>query len=180
MKGGVSVVQLRGKDSDDRTLLRFGERLRHLTDQHGVSLVVNDRPDLALLLEADGVHLGQSDLPPAEVRRLVGSSLQIGLSTHSLAEALAACEAPVDYLAFGPVFPTRSKSDPSPITGLRTLAEVAQKVNKPVVAIGGISSANSHQIRRAGAVGVAVIEALVQAPDPAEEARAILERQSAR
>lgn len=172
--GGVSVVQLRGKGTDDRTLLRFGQRLRHLTDQHQVSLVVNDRPDLALLLEADGVHLGQTDLPPEEVRRLVGSSLRIGVSTHSLEEALAACEAPIDYLAFGPVFPTKSKSDAAPIAGLRTLTEVTKRVTKPVVAIGGISSVNSHQVRRAGAVGVAVIEALALAPDPTVEARALL------
>ncbi|MHB1842359.1 MAG: thiamine phosphate synthase [Sulfobacillus sp.] len=174
ISGGVSVVQLRAKGTHDRTLLAVGQKLRELTDHQGVSLVVNDRPDLALLLEADGVHLGQSDLPAREVRRLVGSSLLIGLSTHSLSEAIEACEQPVDYLAFGPVFSTRSKQAVAPTTGLRTLAEVTKRATKPVVAIGGISSANSARIREAGAVGLAVIEALALARDPAKEAQALL------
>lgn len=174
IRGGVSVVQLRAKGTDDRAALAVGQELRQLTDHTGVSFVVNDRPDLALLLEADGVHLGQTDLPVREVRRLVGSSLCIGLSTHSLAEAIAACDEPVDYLAFGPVFPTRSKQVVAATTGLHTLAEVTKKITKPVVAIGGISSAHTERIRQAGAVGVAVIEALALAQDPAKEAQALL------
>lgn len=174
IEGGVTVVQLRAKDADDRTALDLGRRLRQLTDRLDVSLVVNDRPDLALLLEADGIHLGQTDLPASEVRRLVGPTVTIGLSSHTLAEAVAACAQPIDYVAFGPIFPTRSKEAPAAATGLGALAEVVRQATVPVVAIGGISPAQIEGIRRTGVSGVAVIGALADAPDPTKEASALL------
>jgi thiamine-phosphate pyrophosphorylase len=165
--GGVTVVQLREKERDDRTSLAVGRELRALTRRLGVAFVVNDRPDLALVLEADGVHVGQKDLPPQAVRQVVPRSFVVGLSTTSLAEALAADADPaVDYIGFGPIYPTTSKADANPVTGLEALAEVVQAVRKPVVAIGGISPANKAEVFAAGARGVAVIAALLEATDP--------------
>ena len=172
--GGASVLQLRSKGLTDGRRLELARRLRLLTRDHGVQFWVNDRADLALLSEADGLHLGQDDLPPREARRLVGPELKLGLSTHSLAQARAALEEPVDLLGFGPVFTTRSKAHPDPEVGPSGLAQVLRVIPRPVVAIGGINSDNAGAVARLAPAYVAVISAVCGAPDPEAAARELV------
>jgi thiamine-phosphate pyrophosphorylase len=168
-------VQLRAKHASDREVLRIGERVRDLTRRAGVLFVVNDRFDLALLLGADAVHVGQQDLPPARVRAAAGAALAIGRSTHDDAELARALGEPVDYVAFGPVFETTSKDTGHAAQGLARLAAAATRVApRPLVAIGGIDAANAAQVRAAGARGVAVLSAVAGAADPAAAVRGLV------
>lgn len=181
--GGVTVVQLRDKERDDRTRFEVGRELRALCRQLGVAFLVNDRVDLALALKADGVHLGQGDLPVEVALQLIPKAMVVGLSTHRLAEVEAARQALYrpDYLAFGPIFATRSKADAEPATGVALLAEAVRAADPlPVVAIGGIDRANKDQVFAAGAAGVAVISALLTAEEVEEAARALLPTGTAR
>jgi thiamine-phosphate diphosphorylase len=130
-----------------------------------VLFVVNDRVDLALALEADGVHVGVTDLPVAETRRLVGDQLVVGFSPETLEQALEAEAAGADYLGVGPVYPTVTKPDAGPAVGLEHVQRIAAAVRIPVVGIGGITAENAGAVIRAGAVGVAVISAVVGADD---------------
>jgi len=172
--GGAHVVQLRTKHATDRQTLEWAEAIRALTRTAGVRFVVNDRFDLALAAEADGVHLGQGDLPPDRIPRHLRARLAIGRSTHSLAEARATCAEDVDYVAFGPVFGTTSKDSEYDARGTALLREVVAAVApRPVVAIGGLNADNVPDARAAGARGVAVISAVVAAPDPVSAARAL-------
>lgn len=127
-----------------------------LCREAGATLIIDDRADVALLLDA-GVHVGQDDLAPADARRLLGAGRMIGFSTHNLAQLAAAAGEPVDYLAFGPVFPTSSKANPDPVVGLDGLAQARAAVRAPLVAIGGVTRANARQVFEAGADAVAVI-----------------------
>jgi thiamine-phosphate diphosphorylase len=165
--GGAAVVQLRAKHAPDREALAHARALREITRAAGVCFVVNDRFDLALACEADGVHLGQTDLPPAALPRAARARLAIGRSTHTLDEARAARREPVDYVAYGPVYGTQSKQSEYDARGLETLAEVAAIVApKPLVAIGGITREGLGPVLDAGATGAAVISAVIGAPDP--------------
>ena len=173
--GGASVVQLRAKRSGDRAALAFAREIRALTRRQGVLFFVNDRFDLALAAEADGVHLGQDDLPPASLPASARARLRIGRSTHSLEEAQAAQREPIDYAAFGPVFETTSKEAPGAARGLAQLAEVARAVAPlPLVAIGGIDAARIPELCAAGAAGVAVLSAVAGAEDPEAATRALV------
>ncbi len=171
--GGASVLQLRAKGRSARQTLEWLEELVPLAAGAGVPLFVNDRADLAAVAGAPGVHVGQDDLPLTEVRRLF-PELRVGVSTHSLEQLEAALAERPDYVAFGPVFPTRSKAQLDPLVGLELLASAATLATAaavPLVAIGGIDSRNAHQVRATGAVP-AVIAALlpelaVDAPEPA-------------
>jgi thiamine-phosphate pyrophosphorylase len=166
--GGAAVVQLRAKRATDRQALAWGEAIREATRRAGARFVVNDRFDLALALEADGVHLGQQDLPPARVRAAAGAKLALGRSTHDEAELARACAEPIDYVAFGPVFGTTSKETPHAARGLDALAAaVARVAPRPLVAIGGIDAAQVGAVLAAGARGVAVLSAVAGANDPA-------------
>ena len=141
-----------------------------------VAFFVNDRFDLALAADADGVHLGQDDIPPSRIPLAARSRLLIGRSTHSLEQALEACEDAVDYIAFGPIFATGSKDSPYDPRGIEQLAEVVRAVQpKPVIAIGGIDLGNVARVTEAGAAGVAVISAIAEAADPCGAARALAE-----
>jgi thiamine-phosphate pyrophosphorylase len=172
--GGAATVQLRAKHATDREVLAWGERIREATRRAGVRFVVNDRFDLALLVEADAVHLGQGDLPPARVRAAAGAKLAIGRSTHDEAELSRALGEPVDYLAFGPVFGTGSKDTGFTAQGLAKLAAAAARAApRPLVAIGGIDPGNVAEVRAAGACGAAVISAVAAAADPAAAVRAL-------
>lgn len=176
LSGGAVALQLRAKGRpgsyDPLVLLDLALALRRLARAHGVPFFVNDDLDLALASDADGVHLGQGDLPPEHARsRLLGSQ-RIGLSTHNLAQAQAALSRPVDYLGFGPVFPTRTKENPDPVQGLTSLAEVCKQVPLPVVAVGGLTVASAETVARVGAQAGAAIGAILGAPDPGAEARA--------
>ncbi len=165
--GGAAVVQLRAKHATDRQALAFGEAIRASTRRAGVRFVVNDRFDLALALEADGVHLGQTDLAPDEVRRLAGETLALGRSTHEPEEWRRAAAEPVGYVAFGPVFGTASKQTRYGPRGLPALAEAARAVAPlPLVAIGGIDAVRIAAVLAAGARGVAVLSAVAGASDP--------------
>jgi thiamine-phosphate pyrophosphorylase len=167
--GGAVALQLRAKSLesalDPLVLLDLAVALRRLARSSGVPFFVNDDLDLALATEADGVHLGQDDLTPEVARTRLVSSQRIGLSTHNLAQAQAALTRPVDYLGFGPVFPTRTKAHPDPVQGLPALAEVCRQVPLPVVAIGGLTPATAGDIARAGAHAGAAIGSILGAPD---------------
>jgi thiamine-phosphate pyrophosphorylase len=154
-----SWLQLRAKNADDRTWLEVARALRTRCGEAGVPFVVNDRPDIATIVGADALHLGQDDLPIDEARRIVGN-LPIGCSTHDLAQARAAEADGADLIAFGPVFDTRSKANPDPTVGLERLREVCATVSRPVIAIGGITPENAPDVRAAGADYLAAISAL--------------------
>ncbi len=174
LSGGASVLQLRSKGLPDAQRLALARRLRLLTRDHGVPFWVNDRADLALLSEADGLHLGQDDLPPREARRLVGPDMKLGLSTHSLAQAQAARAEPVELLGFGPLFATRSKAHPDPEVGPSGLAQVLRVIPSPVVAIGGINHGNIAAVASLSPAYVAVISAVCSARDPEGAARELV------
>lgn len=164
--GGAAVVQLRAKLSTDREALAWASEIRRATREAGALFVMNDRFDLALACEADGVHLGQEDLPPGRLPASARERLLVGRSTHTLDQALAACEEPIDYVAFGPVFGTRSKTSPWSRRGIDALVEVVQRVApRPVVAIGGIDAGNAASVVAAGVAGFAVISAVAGATD---------------
>lgn len=174
IEGGVTVVQLREKDLGTRDFLGRAMALRHLTSELGVPLIINDRVDIALACEADGVHLGQEDMDCATARRIAGAEMLIGVSVNTPAEAMEAERAGADYLGAGPVFATPTKTDTSPPTGLSGIGAIRRAVRLPLVAIGGISSANAGEIIRRGADGVAVVSAIVASSAPGLSAREIL------
>ena len=172
IRGGADVVQLRGKDLSSAELYLEALALRRLTRSLGVPLIINDRVDIALAVDADGVHLGQDDLPVAAARRLLGPDKIIGLSTHSLEQVRAACAQDIDYLSIGPIFPTRTKLIEGPL-GLDLVREARTFVRVPIVAIGGISEKNIAEVRRAGADIAAVVSAVVGAADVEAGARTL-------
>jgi thiamine-phosphate pyrophosphorylase len=167
IEGGASLIQLRDKISPPHEFYREAAAALKVARDHGARLIINDRVDIALALKADGVHLGQTDVPVAAARHLLGKEAIIGFSTHNAEQAKLAITLPVDYLAFGPIFPTSSKNNPDPITGLAAMKEIVTiKGSLPLVAIGGIKRENVLEILKAGADAVAVIAELLA--DPAE------------
>jgi thiamine-phosphate pyrophosphorylase len=171
-RAGARIVQLRAKGVSDRVLFALAQEGVGAAREAGVLFVVNDRPDVALMLGADGVHLGQDDLPPAEARRLLGADAIVGWSTHSLEQLDHAAGEPVDYVAFGPVFPTATKPDAEPVVGLAGLRAARARTVRPLVAIGGLTLQNARDAAAAGADGLAVISALMSAPELCAAARA--------
>jgi thiamine-phosphate pyrophosphorylase len=167
MDGGARLLQVRAKDVPDAVLLDAVRRTLAVARARGAAVVVNDRADVALAAGADGVHVGQDDLPPAECRRLLGASALVGFSTHRLEEVKAAAREPVDYVAFGPVFATTTKVDAQPVVGLEGLREARRHTPHPLVAIGGITRENAAAAVSAGADGVAAIAALLGEDDVA-------------
>lgn len=165
LAGGARLLQLRLKDAATSRLLDVALRVRELTAGRGATFVVNDRADVALAADADGVHLGQDDLPVATARALVGDRI-VGFSTHSETQLAEAAPFPADYLALGPLFVTTSKDKAAPVIGCERLRAVRPTVAKPLVAIGGITATTAPAVLAAGADAVAVIAAIVRAPDP--------------
>ncbi|QLK24701.1 thiamine phosphate synthase [Natrinema zhouii] len=167
--GGVDAVQLREKETSARSRYELGLELRELTAEAGVDLIVNDRVDIARAIDADGVHVGQSDLPVAVARELLGSDAIIGCSTSTVAEAREAEAEGADYLGVGAVYETSSKDVDEGTDGIgpERIAAIADAVSIPIVGIGGITADNARPIVEAGAAGVAVISAITAAPDPA-------------
>lgn len=159
LNAGCAIVQLRAKRLDDLAFLKIAKRVRSACGHANVPFVVNDRADIARLVEADGLHLGQDDLSIEDARKVVGD-MQIGMSTHNLEQAARADRQGADLIAFGPVYPTRSKENPDPVVGLESLAEICSKVSRPVVAIGGITPENAAKTLEAGPQYLAVISAL--------------------
>lgn len=170
LQGDVSCVQLREKALDTRAFVERARALKALLAPRGVPLIINDRVDVALACGADGVHVGQSDMPPQDVRRLMPHAL-LGLSVESLAQLPAAERAPVDYYGVSPVFATGSKADAAPALGLEGLRAIRARTARTLVAIGGIHAGNAAAVMAAGADGVAVVSAVCAAPDPAAAAR---------
>lgn len=172
LRGGATLIQLRDKSSDVRRFLSCARELRRITRDRA-RLIINDRVDIALACEADGVHLGQDDLSPGAARKIFDSTgrkdLLIGFSTHNLTQIREANSAPIDYLAVGPVFATASKANPDPVIGLEGVRAARQQTRLPLVAIGGITRNNCRQVREAGADAVAVISDLLQSPAKAVE-----------
>jgi thiamine-phosphate pyrophosphorylase len=165
LDGGATVIQLRDKTASTRTLVEEGLALRALTRERGALLIVNDRVDVALAVEADGAHVGQDDLPVTVARRLLGPERILGVSAASIGEAEEAVAGGADYLGVGPIFPSLGKPDAGPATGVALLTELARRYTLPLVAIGGITAENAAETLRAGACGVAVITAIVAADD---------------
>jgi thiamine-phosphate diphosphorylase len=173
LSGGATAVQLRCKTATARDILEIGAEMRPLAARHSAALLINDRPDLALALDADGVHVGPEDLPPEEARRLLRPPKLLGVSAGSVQEALQAQEAGADYLGVGPVFPTATKSDAGDPIGLDALAEIAAAVRLPVVGIGGVNEENTPLVIEAGALGIAVVSAILGSTDPERAARSL-------
>jgi thiamine-phosphate pyrophosphorylase len=170
--GGCDLLQLRDHDASDDELLAAGERFRDACDAHGALFVVNDRPELALQLGADGVHVGQDDLPVDAVRRLVGPELFIGLSTHSPEQLDAALASGADYLSVGPIWETPTKAG-RPAAGLDYVRYAAAHATKPWFAIGGIDAGNLGEVVAAGARRAVVVRAIRDADDPRGVASAL-------
>ncbi len=172
LEGGAAVLQLRCKSGGDAVMLGLAHELKRRCARAGVPFVVNDRADVARLVDADGLHLGQEDLSLEAARRVVGS-MPVGRSTHSLTQALQAARQGHAMIGFGPVFPTATKADPAPVVGLDRLAEVVRSVAIPVVAIGGITLERVPEVGVTGAPLVAVISAVIGADDVRGAARAL-------
>jgi thiamine-phosphate pyrophosphorylase len=167
LRGGARAFQLREKDLAPRHLLTLAQELRQLTQAYGARLLINDRIDVALAVNADGVHLTTTSLPVLVARQLLGSDRLLGVSTHNLAEARAAAEGGADFVVFGPVFFTPSKVSYGQPIGLDALRAVCAAVALPILAIGGVKKANLDQVVATGADGIAVISAVIAADDPA-------------
>ena len=164
-EGGATLIQLREKNLAPAEFQRQAAEALLEARKRGIRIIINDRVDLALALKADGVHLGQDDLPPEAARAILGGQKIIGFSTHSLEQAQNAAKLPIDYLAIGPIFPTSSKTRPDPVVGLATLAQVRNVIgDTPLVAIGGITAENADEVLAAGADSVAIIKALLADP----------------
>ncbi|MDE2889401.1 MAG: thiamine phosphate synthase [Gemmatimonadota bacterium] len=164
--GGAGAVQYRQKSGHTRDMIETARAMREICARSGVSLIVNDRVDVALAAEADGVHLGQDDFPVVLARNLLGAGRIIGVSAGNPDEARKGIADGADYVGFGPIFPTGSKSDAGEAKGLEKLADFARAVRAPVIAIGGIGAENAAGVMRSGAHGIAVISAVCCQADP--------------
>ncbi|MGH9572728.1 MAG: thiamine phosphate synthase [Candidatus Acidiferrales bacterium] len=171
---GVTLMQLRDKRGTAGRVFGASKELAAALCPAGVKFIVNDRPDIAAIAGASGVHVGQDDLPPADARKVVGSGCWVGVSTHNLAQFREANATSADYIAVGPLFPTASKENPDPVVGLELLREVRKLTTTPLVAIGGITLERAGDVFRAGADSVAVIRDLICADNPAQRAREYL------
>ena len=175
VSGGATIVQLRGKKWTSRAFLDLGEKAVRLLRPQRIPLIINDRVDIALACGADGVHLGQDDMPLPYARAILGKKRIIGISASTVDEAETAEKGGADYIGVGAVYRTFSKKDTGPLLGLEGLSKIRQRVKLPILAIGGISAANAAEVISAGADGVAVISAIAAAKDPQKAAAGIVE-----
>ena len=173
LKGGVKTVQLREKGLATHELYSIACELRKITSDFKVNFIVNDRVDIALAVEADGVHLGWQSLPFGIVRKLLGFEKLIGVSTHNRQEALQAQEYGADYITFGPIFDTPSKAGLLKSTGVEAIQKLKKEINIPIVALGGINENNAEAVLDGGADGIAVISSIMQADNPEDAARCL-------
>jgi thiamine-phosphate pyrophosphorylase len=177
--GGADTIQFRQKKGPIRHKLVEAQRVAKICHETGTTLIIDDHIDICLSVQADGVHVGQEDFPVSAARRAVGDDLIIGATATTLAQAVRAWEDGADYIGFGPVFPTRSKEKLASIKGTEALAAVCSKVEIPVIAIAGITLERIEQVMKAGAYGIAVLNAVTGSPNPAAaaaELRAELEK----
>jgi len=178
-EGGARYIQLRGKGLTSRELLRAARIIRGVTLGKGITFIVDDRVDVALLTDADGVHLGEDDLPVEEARRLLGGDKIIGLSTHNLKEGLEAIGLDVDYISLGPIFPTRTKPDAQTPIGLEDLKGIREEISNlsplPIVAIGGINEEDLPSVISTGVDAVAMISDILTAKDIKGKVKRVIE-----
>ena len=168
--GGATFIQLREKYASPKKFYEQAKEALKIARKHNVKIIINDRVDIALALGADGVHLGQDDLPPEFARKILGKKAIIGFSTHNLQQAADAVKLPVDYLAIGPVFATKTKENPDKIVGIEGVKNMREIIkNFPLVAIGGITGENFREVLNAGTDSVAVISDLLFQPDKITE-----------
>ena len=164
--GGTTVVQLREKDCSTREFIEQALPIKEFLKDHGVPLIINDRVDVAQAVKADGVHLGQTDMPLEVAKKILGDSMTIGISAESLQDAIEAEKGGADYLGVSPIYVTPTKTDTAPPLGLEGLQEIRKAVRLPLVGIGGLNRDNAAEVIRNGADGVAVVSAIVAADDP--------------
>jgi thiamine-phosphate pyrophosphorylase len=173
VSAGVRLIQYRNKSGNTTAMLKTARELRERVSRasapHGLKLIMNDRADLCLAAEFDGVHVGQDDLPPESVRKIIGANRWLGVSTHNPEQVKEADRTSVDYIAVGPVFGTTSKANPDPMIGLDGVRRARELTNKPLVAIGGITRQNCLSVIEAGADSVAVISDLIREPGKSAE-----------
>ncbi|HEX7406441.1 MAG TPA: thiamine phosphate synthase [Candidatus Binatia bacterium] len=176
LDAGVRLLQLRVKDQSTGRFVEIARAVKAAADGAQAQLIINDRADIAKLIDAAGVHLGQEDLPVAAAREILGPTRIIGFSTHNVAQAEAASrEGIADYIGFGPIYPTTSKQRPDPVQGLDHLRQIRSRVTLPIVAIGGITAKTMPEVLSAGADAVAMISEIVRADDVSTKVRALLE-----
>ena len=173
--GGCSVIQLREKECSTREFFQTAKGIKSITEKYNIPLIINDRTDIALAVGAEGVHLGQEDLPVTEARRILGKDKIIGASAHNLEEALKAWKDGADYLGVGAIFGTKTKEN-AVITSIDTLREICRQVPVPVVAIGGVGRENIEKLRHTGIGGVCVVSAIMASERPKEAAAELLMR----
>ena len=176
LDGGVDAVQLREKDLCGKDLFLLAEAARNLTSRYGARLFVNDRIDVALAVEADGVQLGNATIPIAAARQMIGAERMIGVSVHALPEAQDARQAGADFIVFGPTYFTPSKASYGPPQGLAPLQKIVEKISLPVYAIGGVKLSNIDELKLTGMRGIALISAIISSKDPKDSAKKFLER----
>lgn len=175
LDGGADCIQLREKEMPDGKLLLLAGQIAQLCHEAGALFIMNDRPDLAVLADADGLHLGQGDLPPDQARKVLRPGMIVGQSSHNIDEAKAVLAGDTDYIALGSIFPSSTKPQ-VPQSGLAILEQVRKLTARPIIAIGGINSENAHQAIAAGASGVAVCQGVIAGPNPQQAARDIKEK----
>jgi thiamine-phosphate pyrophosphorylase len=172
--GGADTVQFRQKTGSTRKMIEIASYMKEMCAEAGVTFIVNDRIDIAIAVEADGVHLGQDDFPALLARKLLGHDKIIGGSASTIAEARKCLSDGVDYIGFGPVYPTTSKDDAGPVSGITLLKQVVKEIPLPIIAIGGIIADNAPEVMFAGVHGIAVISAVCCQEDPEEATRLLL------
>ena len=175
LEGGAGILQIRHKRHWSRAFFESARTVARLCREAGAALIVNDRADFAMLLDA-GLHVGQDDLSPRDARRLMGPDAAIGYSSHNMMQLCAAGGEPVDYVALGPIFSTASKLNPDPVTGLEEIRRCRSLIEKPLVAIGGITQENACDVWKAGADSVAIIAGLLPEPATAHSLRERMEQ----
>jgi len=163
--GGVTIVQLRAKALETSEFLDLATRMAAALKKRSVPLIINDRVDIAMACGADGVHLGQDDMPIDKARQLLGRSMIIGISVNTLKEAREAERLGADYIGLGPVYATATKDTELPVLGLESIRRIQEKIGIPIIAIGGINAGNAAEVMKAGAAGIAVVSAILGAPD---------------
>lgn len=173
IKGGVSVVQIREKTADTLDFYNLALKVKEITSKYNVPLIINDRVDIALAIDADGVHVGQSDMPCDVTRRLIGEDKILGISAATVEEAQKAEKDGADYIGTGAVFPTATKDDAPSVTK-EELKEVVESINIPVVAIGGINLENAHQLVDTGIAGLSVVSAIMSSENPKKSSEELL------
>jgi thiamine-phosphate pyrophosphorylase len=176
MEAGVKLLQYRAKNAAARELWEVSRAIAELACRTNCTFIVNDRPDVAYLAGADGVHVGQDDLVVEQARKVIGPERWVGVSTHNLEQFRDAAATSADYIAVGPIFQTSSKANPDPVVGTELLEQVRALTEKPIVAIGGITLERAADVLAAGADSVAVISDILKAKDPAGMAREFIRR----